>query len=78
MSEAEIFLKCLVDPPSGSAVAWWLGLVLATLHLWYLNVYRIQRTQDLFIRRLYEGAFIEQSLLFNTRFDIQTKDRMKR
>ncbi|XP_067468545.1 chitin synthase chs-2-like [Thunnus thynnus] len=63
---------------SGSAVAWWLGLVLATLHLWYLNVYRIQRTQDLFIRRLYEGTFIEQSLLFNTRFDIQTKDRMKR
>ncbi|XP_044192391.1 chitin synthase-like [Thunnus albacares] len=62
---------------SGSAVAWWLGLVLATLHLWYLNVYRIQRTQDLFIRRLYEGTFIEQSLLFNTRFDIQTKDRMK-
>uniref|UniRef100_A0A3B4TFV1 chitin synthase n=1 Tax=Seriola dumerili TaxID=41447 RepID=A0A3B4TFV1_SERDU len=53
--------------PSGSAVAWWLGLVLATLHLWYLNLYRIQRTQDLFVRRLYEGAFIEQSLLLNTR-----------
>uniref|UniRef100_A0A8D3APK5 chitin synthase n=1 Tax=Scophthalmus maximus TaxID=52904 RepID=A0A8D3APK5_SCOMX len=52
--------------PSGSAVTWWIGLVLATLHLWYLNVFRIQRTQDLFIRRLYEGAFIEQSLLLNT------------
>ncbi|XP_071357113.1 chitin synthase chs-1-like [Trachinotus anak] len=62
---------------TGSAVAWWLGLVLATLHLWYLNVYRIQRTQDLFVRRLYEGAFIEQSLLLNTRFDIQTKNRTK-
>uniref|UniRef100_A0A4W6C6T1 chitin synthase n=1 Tax=Lates calcarifer TaxID=8187 RepID=A0A4W6C6T1_LATCA len=48
-------------------MSWWLGLVLATLHLWYLNVYRIQRTQDLFVRRLYEGAFIEQSLLLNTR-----------
>ncbi|XP_070778288.1 chitin synthase chs-2-like [Enoplosus armatus] len=62
---------------TGSAVSWWLGLVLATLHLWYLNLYRIQRTQDLFTRRLYEGAFIEQSLLLNTRFDIQTKNRVK-
>uniref|UniRef100_A0A4W6FPB9 chitin synthase n=1 Tax=Lates calcarifer TaxID=8187 RepID=A0A4W6FPB9_LATCA len=60
-----------------SAVSWWLGLVLATLHLWYLSLYRIQRTQDLFIRRLYEGAFIEQSLLLNTRFQIQTTDRTK-
>ncbi|XP_050924804.1 uncharacterized protein LOC127140873 [Lates calcarifer] len=63
---------------TGSAVSWWLGLVLATLHLWYLNVYRIQRTQDLFVRRLYEGAFIEQSLLLNTRFDIQAKGRKKK
>lgn len=68
---------CFINLPSGSAVSWWLGLMLATLHLWYLNVYRIQRTQDLFIRRLYEGPFIEQSLLLNTRFDIQTKSRSK-
>ncbi|KAM6974308.1 LOW QUALITY PROTEIN: chitin synthase chs-2-like [Tautogolabrus adspersus] len=60
---------------TGSAVSWWLGLVLATIHLWYLSVYRIQRTQDLFIRRLYEGAFIEQSLLLNTRFDIRTRKK---
>uniref|UniRef100_A0A3B4TFL7 chitin synthase n=1 Tax=Seriola dumerili TaxID=41447 RepID=A0A3B4TFL7_SERDU len=53
--------------PPGSAVSWWLGLILATAHLWYLSLYRIQRTQDLFVRRLYEGAFIEQSLLLNTR-----------
>ncbi|XP_034748680.1 chitin synthase chs-2-like [Etheostoma cragini] len=63
---------------TGSAVSWWLGLLLATLHLWYLNVDRIQRTQDLFTRRLYEGAFIEQSLLLNTRFDILSKDRKKK
>uniref|UniRef100_A0A672Z9U3 chitin synthase n=1 Tax=Sphaeramia orbicularis TaxID=375764 RepID=A0A672Z9U3_9TELE len=62
---------------SGSAVSWWLGLVLATLHLWYLTVYRIERTQDLFIRRLYEGAFIEQSLLLNTRFDIQKRKKKR-
>uniref|UniRef100_UPI0037E97134 chitin synthase chs-2-like n=1 Tax=Semicossyphus pulcher TaxID=241346 RepID=UPI0037E97134 len=62
---------------TGSAVSWWLGLVLATLHLWYLGIHRIQRTQDLFIRRLYEGAFIEQSLLLSTRYDILTKDRKR-
>uniref|UniRef100_A0A3Q3MRB1 chitin synthase n=1 Tax=Mastacembelus armatus TaxID=205130 RepID=A0A3Q3MRB1_9TELE len=61
-----LFLNVFVYLPSGSATSWWLGLVLATLHLWYLSVYRIQRTQDLFVRRLYEGAFIEQSLLLNT------------
>ncbi|XP_074543357.1 chitin synthase chs-2-like [Halichoeres trimaculatus] len=60
---------------TGSSVSWWLGLVLSTLHLWYLSVFRIQRTQDLFSRRLYEGTFIEQSLLLNTRFDIQTRGR---
>ncbi|XP_071357197.1 chitin synthase chs-2-like [Trachinotus anak] len=63
---------------TGSAVSWWLGLILATVHLWYLRVYRIQRTQDLFVRRLYEGAFIEQSLLLNTRFDVQSTDRRKK
>uniref|UniRef100_A0A3Q1J333 chitin synthase n=1 Tax=Anabas testudineus TaxID=64144 RepID=A0A3Q1J333_ANATE len=60
-----------------SSLSWWLGLVLVTIHLWHLNVNRIQRTQDLFMRRLYEGAFIEQSLLLNTRFDIQIKGGKK-
>ncbi|XP_008295149.1 uncharacterized protein LOC103368524 [Stegastes partitus] len=56
---------------TGLAVSWWLGLTLATVHLWYLSLYRIQRTQDLFIGRFYEGGFLEQSLLLNVRFDIQ-------
>ncbi|XP_051245642.1 chitin synthase chs-2-like isoform X2 [Dicentrarchus labrax] len=63
---------------TGSAVSWWLGLVLATVHIWNLSLYRIQRTQDLFIRRLYEGGFIEQSLLLNARFDIQTTEKQKK
>ncbi|KAM6974307.1 uncharacterized protein LKV04_015945 [Tautogolabrus adspersus] len=62
---------------TASAVSWWLGLVLATVHLWNLGLNRIQRTQDLFIRRLYEGGLIEQSLLLNTRFDIQTSRKRK-
>ncbi|XP_038158757.1 chitin synthase chs-2-like isoform X1 [Cyprinodon tularosa] len=63
---------------TGAAAAWWFGLVLATIHIWFFNVKRIQKTQDFFIRRLYEGAFIEQSLLLNTRFQIQTKKGMKK
>ncbi|MEQ2216248.1 hypothetical protein XENOCAPTIV_013120, partial [Xenoophorus captivus] len=63
---------------TGAAASWWIGLVLATVHIWYLNIYRIQKTQDLFVRRLYEGAFIEQSLLLNTRFHIQTKKGRKK
>uniref|UniRef100_A0A8D3D5U7 chitin synthase n=1 Tax=Scophthalmus maximus TaxID=52904 RepID=A0A8D3D5U7_SCOMX len=56
-------VNTFIHLPPGSAVSWWLGLVLATLHLWFLSLYRIQRTQNLFIRRLYEGGFLEQSLL---------------
>lgn len=68
-------VNTFIHLPPGSAVSWWLGLVLATLHLWFLSLYRIQRTQNLFIRRLYEGGFLEQSLLLNTRFDIQIAER---
>uniref|UniRef100_A0A3B5MNJ8 chitin synthase n=1 Tax=Xiphophorus couchianus TaxID=32473 RepID=A0A3B5MNJ8_9TELE len=57
--------SCLILLP-GAGVSWWIGLVLATIHIWYLNTCRIQKTQDLFVRRLYEGALIEQSLLLNT------------
>ncbi|CAG5888914.1 unnamed protein product [Menidia menidia] len=63
---------------TGAAASWWIGLVLSTLYICNLTVYRIQKTQDLFVRRLYEGAFIEQSLLLNTRFQIQTKDKSHR
>ncbi|XP_047238763.1 chitin synthase chs-2-like [Girardinichthys multiradiatus] len=63
---------------TGAAASWWIGLVLATIYIWYLNIYRIQKTQDLFVRRLYEGAFIDQSLLLNTRFHIQTKKGRKK
>ncbi|XP_035990246.1 chitin synthase chs-2 [Fundulus heteroclitus] len=63
---------------TGAAASWWIGLILATVHICYLNIYRIQKTQDLFVRRLYEGAFIEQSLLLNTRFDIRTSKGKKK
>ncbi|XP_014845244.1 PREDICTED: uncharacterized protein LOC106919422 [Poecilia mexicana] len=69
---ADIFLL------AGAAISWWIGLVLATIHIWYFNIYRIQKTQDLFVRRLYEGAFIEQSLLLNTRFNIRSRKNKKK
>ncbi|XP_054911275.1 chitin synthase chs-2-like [Poeciliopsis prolifica] len=63
---------------TGAAASWWIGLVLVTIHIWYFNINRIQKTQDLFVRRLYEGAFIEQSLLLNTRFNIEIRKRKKK
>ncbi|CAL1583627.1 unnamed protein product [Knipowitschia caucasica] len=63
---------------TGSAVSWWLGLLLCTIHLWHLSLFRIQRTQDLFVRGLYEGGFIEQSLLLNMRFEVKTSGKLKK
>ncbi|XP_063051997.1 chitin synthase chs-2 [Engraulis encrasicolus] len=61
-----------------STVFWWLGLVLSTIYMWFLHIQRIERTQDLFVRRLYEGAFLEQSMLLNTRFQIMKNGKHKR
>uniref|UniRef100_A0A3B3UBJ4 chitin synthase n=1 Tax=Poecilia latipinna TaxID=48699 RepID=A0A3B3UBJ4_9TELE len=73
---SQISRGCLVLL-SGAGVLWWIGFVLATIHIWHLNTCRIQKTQDLFVR-VYEGALIEQSLLLNTRFHIQRKNQRKR
>ncbi|KAA0715072.1 hypothetical protein E1301_Tti008877 [Triplophysa tibetana] len=61
-----------------SALSWWMGLILNTIYVWYLNIRRIERTKDLFVRRLYEGAFLEQSMLLNTRFVIRKRSKEKR
>ncbi|CDQ88817.1 unnamed protein product [Oncorhynchus mykiss] len=50
----------------GSALCWWLGWMLCTMHIWFLQLQRIERTQNLFVRRMYEGPFLEQSMLLNT------------
>uniref|UniRef100_A0A8C0YBI2 chitin synthase n=1 Tax=Cyprinus carpio carpio TaxID=630221 RepID=A0A8C0YBI2_CYPCA len=56
-----------------SALSWWLGLMLSTVYIWYLKIHRIERTQDLFVRRMYEGAFLEQSMLLNTLHPFKSK-----
>ncbi|XP_053474971.1 chitin synthase-like isoform X1 [Ictalurus furcatus] len=56
-----------------SLVSWWLGLVLCTLYIWFLSTERIARTKDLFVRNLYEAAFIDQSMLLNSKFEIQPR-----
>ncbi|KAM9449654.1 chitin synthase chs-2-like [Clarias gariepinus] len=58
-----------------SLVSWWLGLVLCTLYIWFLNTERIARTKDLFVRNLYEAAFIDQSMLLNSKFEIVLQPR---
>lgn len=55
------------------ALSWWLGLILSTGYIWFLKIQRIERTHDLFVKRMYEGAFLEQSMLLNTRFVAREK-----
>lgn len=66
-------LACLIC----SAFSWWLGLMLSTFYIWFLKIHRIERTQDLFVRRMYEGAFLEQSMLLNTRFEFRRRIKEK-
>ncbi|KAJ8383762.1 hypothetical protein AAFF_G00215210 [Aldrovandia affinis] len=48
----------------------WLGLMTATYYVWKMKVQRIERTTQLFVRRLYESAFIDQSMLLNTKMKV--------
>ncbi|XP_053090629.1 chitin synthase chs-1-like [Pangasianodon hypophthalmus] len=57
------------------AISWWLGLMLSTGYIWFLKIQRIERTHDLFVKRMYEGAFLEQSMLLNTRFVAREKKK---
>ncbi|KAL2083535.1 hypothetical protein ACEWY4_021308 [Coilia grayii] len=62
---------------SSSVISWWLGLVLCTIYTSFQRIKRIQRTRDLFVRNLYEAAFIESSMLLNTKFEIPKLRREK-
>ncbi|XP_048456933.1 chitin synthase chs-2-like [Rhincodon typus] len=57
------------------AVCFWLGLIFSTFYVWGQHIQRIERTSQLFVRRLYEAAFMEQSMLLNTR--VQKKNETK-
>ncbi|XP_061600519.1 chitin synthase 1 [Cololabis saira] len=48
----------------------WLGFVTCTYYVWRIKVQRIERTSQLFVRRLYESAFIDLSLLLNTKMKL--------
>ncbi|XP_039594757.1 chitin synthase chs-2-like isoform X3 [Polypterus senegalus] len=50
-----------------SSLSFWAGLVLSTVYVWFTKLQRIERTSKLFVRRLYEAAFIDQSMLLNVR-----------
>ncbi|XP_060733731.1 chitin synthase chs-2-like [Tachysurus vachellii] len=60
------------------AFSWWLGFMLSTGYIWFLKIQRIERTHDLFVKQMYEGAFLEQSLLLNTRFVARENNKDKR
>ncbi|XP_066506270.1 chitin synthase 1 [Hoplias malabaricus] len=52
-------------------VCMWLGLVTCTYYVWNMKVPKIERTSQLFVRRMYESAFIDQSLLLNTKMKVK-------
>nr|XP_054588166.1 chitin synthase 1 [Nothobranchius furzeri] len=51
-------------------VCMWSGFVTSTHYVWKTKVQRIERTSQLFVRRLYESAFIDLSLLLNTKMKL--------
>ncbi|XP_073775417.1 chitin synthase 1 isoform X2 [Danio rerio] len=51
-------------------VCMWLALVSCTYYIWKIKVQRIERTSLLFVRRLYESAFIDISMLLNTKMKV--------
>lgn len=53
----------------------WLGLITSAYYVWGMKVPRIERTSQLFVRRLYESAFIDQSLLLNTKMKVKNPER---
>ncbi|KAJ8359915.1 hypothetical protein SKAU_G00164400 [Synaphobranchus kaupii] len=61
-----------------SLLSWWFGLLFCTIYVWFHQFQRIERTKDLFVRRMYEGAFIDQSMLLNARFDIPLQKKQTR
>uniref|UniRef100_A0A8C4ESJ2 chitin synthase n=1 Tax=Dicentrarchus labrax TaxID=13489 RepID=A0A8C4ESJ2_DICLA len=52
-------------------VCMWSGFVTCTYYVW--KTQRIERTSQLFVRRLYESAFIDLSLLLNTKMKLPRK-----
>ncbi|KAK1170888.1 chitin synthase chs-1-like [Acipenser oxyrinchus oxyrinchus] len=52
----------------GEFVTMWLGLFLSTLYVWMMNTDRIERTTQLYVKPMYEAAFIDQCSLLNIRF----------
>ncbi|CAB1312937.1 unnamed protein product [Coregonus sp. 'balchen'] len=44
-------------------ICMWLGLITCTYYVWNFRVQRIERTTELFVRRLYESAFIDLSVV---------------
>ncbi|CAJ1048854.1 chitin synthase 1 [Xyrichtys novacula] len=51
-------------------VCMWSGFVTCTYYVWKIKVQRIERTSQLMVRRLYESAFIDLSLLLNTKMKV--------
>ncbi|XP_043931790.1 chitin synthase chs-2-like [Protopterus annectens] len=60
-----------------AVVSWWMGFILSTAYVWKMKIDRIQRTSQLFVRRMFEAAFINESMLLNTRMQHSCSDAKK-
>lgn len=54
----------------------WLGFITCTHYVWKIEVQRIERTSQLFVRRLYESCFIDLSLLLNTKMKVAKAENL--
>ncbi|XP_053568219.1 chitin synthase chs-2-like [Bombina bombina] len=61
-----------------SGICWYIGFIMCTSYVWKLKVQRIERTSQLFVRRLYEAAFVGQSMLLNTRVKLKNIEQDKK
>ncbi|KAK7913398.1 hypothetical protein WMY93_013609 [Mugilogobius chulae] len=56
----------------------WFGFLACTHYVWKTKVQRIERTSQLFVRRLYESCFIDLSLLLNTKMKVARAQNLER
>ncbi|XP_072000202.1 chitin synthase chs-2-like [Engystomops pustulosus] len=57
-----------------SGSLWYVGSICFNFPVWRLKVQRIERTTQLFVRRMYEATFIDQSMLLNIRTKLKQCD----
>uniref|UniRef100_UPI00358DDBF1 chitin synthase chs-2-like n=1 Tax=Myxine glutinosa TaxID=7769 RepID=UPI00358DDBF1 len=48
---------------------WWLGLIVITCHVWRRQTQRMEKTREMFVRRMYDNLCVAADMLLNRRYD---------